>query len=245
MIFFGIYGILLLMCHLTPITFSQLYNRFSSPIVPIDCGSKCAPNNEAGIPFCCDIRHTVPTAYQAEWEYLRANTNLWQLWKSEDSALTAELSSETPEGQVLIACKGIEYCQRGYRSITCRSFPFFPYIDSTGEFIGLSYYWEYEDRCWVISNLQKVSSTFIEEFIMTFDDLLANDTRDRVNYAHFSAQMRDDFAGMRRSIPLFHRNGFAYKISPRSERLRRYNAGTIPRFGPYRIAAALPFPDEL
>lgn len=245
MIFFGIYGILLLMCHLTPITFSQLYNRFSSPIVPINCGSKCAPYNEDGIPFCCDIRHTIPTAYQAEWEYLRANTDLWQLWKSEDSALTAELSSETPEGQLLIACRGIEYCQRGYRSISCRSFPFFPYIDSTGEFIGLSYYWEYEDRCWVISNLQKVSSTFIKEFIMTYEYLFATDVHDRENYAHFSAHMRNTFADLKRSIPLLHRNGIAYKMSPRSERLHRYPAESFSKFGLYKIAAALPFPDEL
>jgi hypothetical protein len=225
--------------------FASLYSRFPSPINITDCGSRCAPYNDAGIPFCCDLRYTIPTAYQAEWDYLRSNTDLWKLWQSDDPAVNSELHDQTPDGQVLIACKGHQYCQRQFRSISCRSFPFFPYIDSKDEFIGLSYYWEYEDLCWVISNLQVVSTVFIEECIMTFEDLFDVDAYDRENYGHFSAQMRQNFAKMNRSIPLFHRNGFEYKISPRSERLRRFPIERFPKFGLYKIAAELSFSDEL
>jgi hypothetical protein len=123
-----------------------LYKGFYSPITTFDCGSKCAPYNEKGIPFCCDTRHAVPTAYEVEWDYLQSNTDLWHLWEVADDKEFARIRARTPAGQVLIECKGHLHCQRHFRSLTCRSFPFFPYFDKMGSFLGLSYYWEYEYR---------------------------------------------------------------------------------------------------
>jgi hypothetical protein len=53
------------------------------------------------------------------------------------------------------------------------------------------------------------------------------------------------FKKKRRAIPLLHRNGLAYKITPHNERLRRVDIATFPKFGPYAIADLLPFPDEI
>lgn len=220
-----------------------MYARFETPISSLDCGDRCAPHNERGVPFCCDTRHAVPTAYQAEWEYLEANTDLWHRWQETNLSETAGLQDQTPEGQMLIACLGHERCQRNFRSITCRAFPFFPYVSREGKFIGLSYYWEYEGRCWVISNMQTVTLQYLAEFVATYDALFAAMPQELENFYYHSGIMRRVFGRRRRAIPLLHRNGRIYKITPRNGRLRRIPPQSLPSFGPYKIAAELPFPD--
>ena len=81
------------------------------------------------------------------------------------------INIKVPEGQKLIVCKGHEQCQRNFRSLICRSFPFFPYLSRQGELIGLSYFWDFEDRCWIISNLNSVSQEFRSQFMLVYDFL--------------------------------------------------------------------------
>jgi hypothetical protein len=225
------------------IDFAQLYAGFHSPITELNCGDRCGPFNERGIPFCCDIRHAVPSAYRAEWKYLKANTDLWHEWQGKDANETADLEEKAPEGQTLIACKGHLVCQRDFRSLTCRSFPFFPYITRKGSFIGLAYYWEYEARCWVISNLSSITPQYLREFVATYDELFAAMPQELETYRYYSGTMRRIFGRRRRAIPLLHRNGRLYKVTPRNGRLRKTQANKLPRFGPYQVAAELPFPD--
>jgi hypothetical protein len=227
------------------IDFAKLYNSFDSPIAALDCGDKCSPYNERLVPFCCDTRHMIPSAYQYEWKYLTSNTDLWHLWRgaSEDEEL--RLRDQTPSGQVLIECQGHLRCQRNFRSITCRAFPFFPYIDSSGAFLGLSYYWEFEDRCWVISNLNIVSRGYLKQFIDAFDALLCAHPDERENFRFHSDLMRKEYRRGRRAIILLNKNGFYYKISPHNERGRRITPQQLPKFGNYKLIADLPFPDEL
>jgi hypothetical protein len=222
-----------------------LYEGFNAPITEFDCGERCSPYNENGVPFCCDTNHAVPTALQTEWQFLQENTGLWRLWESEDPEETKQLQEDTPDNQVLIACQGHRKCQRGFRSITCRAFPFFPYITSQGEFIGISYYWEYEDRCWVINNLRVVSKKYREEFIATYTIIFESSEKELENFKHHSEHMREIFKKGKRSIPLLHRDGELYKISPLYEKMRRAAFASLPKFGPYKIAAGLPFPEEL
>jgi hypothetical protein len=223
----------------------SIYDLFNSPITSQDCGKKCAPYNEYGVPFCCDLQHLVPTAFVNEWEYLRHSSNLWYLWRSEEPGLTQLLRNEIPEGHLLIQCLGHKHCQRSYRSISCRAFPFAPYITDSGEFIGFSYYWEYENRCWLISNLDQVSRGYIVKFIGAYDQIFHEFPEEFIEFKVHSALMREVFSSSRRAIPLFHRNGNVYKISPHNERLRRVEVQEFPKHGVYKIAAALPFPDEL
>lgn len=229
----------------TQTDFAALYARFTSPIAALNCGHKCAPYNERGVPFCCDTRYAVPAAYAAEWAYLEANTDLWHRWAGRNSAETEELRAQAPPGQVLIACLGHEQCQRQFRSITCRSFPFFPYLNSRGDFLGLSYYWEYEGCCWVISNLDVVTMEYRNEFIDVYETIFECTPEEREIYSKHSKLMRKTFQRRRRAIPLLHRNGFAYKITPVNERMRRIPVESLPRFGPHQIANRLPFPDEV
>jgi hypothetical protein len=230
----------------------NLYNRFDTPVVPFDCGEKCKPHNPSGKPFCCDICHAVPTGYLSEWVYLQGNTDLWHEWKAEQCTDTPEeaaeeltrLSAETPDSMVLMECLGPAHCQRDYRALTCRQFPFFPYIDSQGEVLGLSYYWDYEEVCWVMSNLQVVTAEYIRQFLAAFEFIFERMPEEFVNYQVHSEVMRDDFNEKRRAIPLLHRNGNAYKISTHNERMRRVPVDSFPKHGPYKWTAALPFPDE-
>ena len=145
----------------------------------------------------------------------------------------------------MIACQGHALCQRQFRSITCRAFPFFPYLDRQGDFLGLSAYWEYEDRCWVISNLDQVTDTYRQEFITTVETIFCSIPSEKETYRQFSIRMRRIFGRKNRNITLLHRNGGVYMVSPRSGRMSQVNPIDLPRFGPYKIAAQLRFRDEM
>ena len=231
----------------------NFYDSFNSPVAALDCGKKCSPHNEGGKPFCCDICHAVPTLYQSEWAYMQANTDLWQKWTAEACTDTPEeaqaerdrLGAETPDTMVLVECLGPAHCQRDFRGLTCRQFPFFPYIDSQGNFLGLSYYWEFEEQCWVMSNLHVVTPEYIQEFIQAFEWIFERMPNEFYNYQVHSEVMRDEFNEKRRAVPLLHRNGHTYKISTHNEKMRRVDINKLPKFGPYKLVAEMPFPDEI
>lgn len=237
---------------LSPQEAQRLYASFDAPIAALDCGKKCAPYNEGGKPFCCDICVAIPTLYTAEWQYVRANTDLWFEWKAESCGDSSEeaaeevarLAEETPDSMMLAECLGPSHCQRDFRGLTCRQFPFFPYIDSQGNVLGLSYYWEYEEQCWVISNMAVVTEEYKRQFLETFEYIFAHVPGEFENYQYHSEVMRDAFNEQRRAIPLLHRNGYAYKISTHNERMRRVPVESLTKFGPYKLAAEMPFPDE-
>jgi len=234
------------MSHIPPDRFAQLYASFQSPIAALDCGKKCSPYNEFGAPFCCDTRHAVPSEYQAEWEYLQAHTCMWHLWQSpKDEAETERVQSQAAPGQVLIECQGHLLCQREFRSMVCREFPFFPYVTRQGEFIGLSYYREYADRCWVISNLSAVTHAYRQQFIQTYDALFAACPEERELFRYHSGIVRRVCGRQHQQITVLHRDGEIYAVTPRDGSLQRIHVEDLTRFGPYAISSALAFPDEL
>lgn len=207
------------------LAFPQLYARFNAPIAGFDCGQLCAPNNPSGKPFCCDICQAVPAAYWQEWEYLREHTDLWHRWQPEECGLPAyDPDAEIdglPENMLLLACQGPDRCQRNFRALSCRQFPFFPFVSEDYRFIGLACYWEYEKFCWVIQHLEAVSDAYRREFVAAFDELF-NRWPDELNsYAELSLELCEVFQARRRRVPILHRNGGFYLLSPASQRLRR------------------------
>ncbi|RPH60038.1 MAG: hypothetical protein EHM81_07055 [Chloroflexi bacterium] len=209
----------------------KLYDQFNAPMMDIDCGLKCAPHN-GGIPVCCDICQAVPAVYRQEWDFLRQNTTLWHPWRGDECAAPedpAGLLAETPEHMLLLACRGVDYCQREFRALSCRQFPFFPYITADYRFLGLAYEWEFEQTCWAISNLGIVTPAYRQQFIRTYETLFALWDEEFESYALRSSEMRKHFAAQKRRIPLLHRNGGYYLISPASERLRRVPPERLPR----------------
>jgi len=218
----------------------QLYAAFDAPVCDLDCGLKCAPYNPdgSGKPVCCDICQAVPVAYRQEWEYLQPRTGLWHLWRGDecpaDPCDPAELQQDTPEHLLLLACQGPAHCQRPYRASSCRQFPFFPYVTEDYRFIGLAYEWDFEPTCWVISHLDQVTPRYRREFVAFYDEMFNLWPDEFESYAALSEDMRVAFTARHRRIPLLHRNGQDYLLSPGSERLTRVNAVQFKRFGPYR-----------
>ena len=223
--------------HIPQIDIRALYDRFDTPVVALDCGKKCALHNPNGKPFCCDICYAVPSVYTQEWEYLRPNTDLWHPWRGDECAANPEdpagLEAETPDTMQLLACLGPTRCQREYRALSCRQFPFFPYITSEYGFLGLAYAWEFEELCWVISNLGQVTETYRRTFIQVYDDFFSLWPQELDNYANRSEQMRQHYIVQKRSIPILHREGGYYLLRPISERIRRVAPERLPRFGEY------------
>jgi hypothetical protein len=216
----------------------KLYSRFDAPMVGLDCGTMCSPHNKDGKPFCCDICEAVPAVYQQEWEYLQRETDLWHVWRGDECVDNpedpAQLEADTPENMLLLACLGPQFCQREFRALSCRQFPFFPYIAADGRFLGLAYYWEFEQTCWVVSNLSRVTEAYRHEFVKVYDMLFVYWPDELENYALLSEQMRSHYIAQNRRVTILHRNGNDYLLSPGSERMQRVEAGQLPSFGLYK-----------
>jgi hypothetical protein len=216
----------------------RIYDSFDVPVTPFDCGQICAPHNPSGKPFCCDICQAVPAAYRLEWDALKTSTGLWKVWQGnecpEDADRIVELLDETPDHMLLLACLGPDRCERENRLLSCRQFPFFPYVTSDFRFLGLTYEWEFEYTCWVISNLSQVTEAYRKEFVQTYDHLFALWQEEFDSYASLSEEMREHFSAKRRRIPLLHRSGGWYLVSPKSDRMQRVSPELLPRFGYYK-----------
>ena len=217
--------------------FLKIYQKFSSPINERDCGQECSKFNLNNIPFCCDLSFAIPAAYHDEWQYLKKNTDLWRVWKVEDLPID-EIGSDTicedvPENMLLLACKGVSCCQRDFRALGCRQFPFFPYITNDFRFIGLAYEWEFENKCWVISHLDQVSDPYRQEFVLTFDEIFNLWPEEMESYAIKSEEMRKIFKERKQRIPILHRNGKNYLISPKNERINITPSTKFKKFNPY------------
>lgn len=223
---------------LQPDEIRGLYSSFNSSILALDCGRKCAPHNPTGKPFCCDICQAVPAAYRAEREYLLPRTDLWHDWRGDecgeiDPEERPRLLEDTPDSMVLLACLGPEHCQRNFRALSCRQFPFFPYVSDDYRFLGLACEWEFETRCWIISNLSRVSPRYRNEFVETFDGLFALFQDEFEAYACHSERLRAHYHEAGRRFPLLHRNGHDYLVSPGNGRIRRIDPAGLPSYGPY------------
>jgi hypothetical protein len=225
---------------LTPADLRALYDSFDAPIAALDCGKKCALHNPNGKPFCCDICHAIPAAYSSEWDYLSGTTDLWHRYQGNESASSPGTEParsagdpNLPPGMLSLVCLGPDLCQRPNRVLSCRAFPFFPYIHSDGRILGLSIEWEFEPVCWVISNLDRVTDEYRAAFLRTFDHLLALFDDVFENYAYHSERMRAYYASQQRRFPLLHRNGRAYLVSPASERMRHVKPVQFPKYGFY------------
>lgn len=195
--------------------FAEIYAKFNAPIASkLDCGKFCAPLNK-GEPVCCTTNNAVPVISKQEWKLLKSRTNLWHSFKPFD-AQTRAIVEELPKSCAAIECKGAAFCERDNRSLACRSFPFYPYFTREGTLFGLSYYWAFEDRCWVISNLAKVEKAFIEELLKAYELLFENDEDEEQAFIDNSADHRRVFSRWERDIPIIGRCGGSFKVEPKS-----------------------------
>ena len=92
--------------------------------------------------------------------------------------------------------------------------------------------------------MEFVSQVYRLEFVKAYDQLFEYYPQEIENYRYHSIMMRRIFGRRKRVIPLLHRNGMFYKITPRNGRLRWVDSQTFTKYGPYHIATIMPFPDE-
>ncbi|MCP4140530.1 MAG: hypothetical protein GY755_09615 [Chloroflexi bacterium] len=216
-----------------------LYAGFDVPITVEDCGEKCAPHNPSGKAFCCDICEAVPAAYKSEWDILHKKTKLWHLYRGDECDSRPHIqdsrsNDNLPSSMIPLACLGPSACERENRLLSCRQFPFFPYVTSDYEFLGLAYDWAFEEKCWVISNLGQVTDAYKEAFISTYEQLFALFQDEFDSYAIKSEEMREAFIQDGRKIPILHRDGSYRFISPKSERIYSVDESQFPHFGVYK-----------
>ena len=153
-------------------------------------------------------------------------------------ANTRKIVDSLHRSNCAIECKGAAFCERHNRTLACRAFPFFPFIDRKGAFIGLSYYWDFEDRCWVISNMQIVEAEFLKEFVDAFEYLFSIDPEEFDTYKSHSANMRRVFSRRGQPIPLIGREGGFFKVMPKTGKLLPMTAAQLPKYGPYKSPRA-------
>lgn len=212
--------------------YKRVYEKFNAPVSRFDCGRKCAPHND-GEPVCCSTKHAIPIADKAEFELLKRRSDLWFEFVPKDAADRRELS-DLHDDCMAIECKGFKSCERDNRTMACRAFPFFPYMDKQGEILGLSHYWYFEDRCWVISHYEIVTPDFVRECLEACEMTFAEDQEEYDVNKRLSADMRRVFARWNRPIPLIHRKGGFYLIEPRTHEMRACTPDEFERHGPYK-----------
>ena len=212
-----------------------VYQKFQAPVSQFDCGRKCAPHN-GGEPVCCSTEHAIPVADRPEFDLLRSRTDLWRRYKPTDAQGRREIA-DLHHDCVAIQCKGARHCERDNRTMACRAFPFFPYMTRKGEILGLAYYWAFEDRCWIISNLGVVTPRFVQECIDAFEMMFAADRLEFEIHLRLAADMRRVFARRNAIIPIVGRDGTFFAVEPRTHVLRLATPAEFAAFGPYRDEA--------
>lgn len=219
-----------------PEDFAAVFDRFQASVSRFDCGRFCAPLND-GEPVCCSTKNAIPIVDKTEFQLLKSRSDLWRPFKPYD-ANSRQIVAELHKSCAAIECKGAKHCERDNRSMACRAFPFYPYFTRAGEMIGLATYWTFEDRCWLISNMQVVERDFVREFIAAYDYIFARDPDELKAMKSQSANHRRTFSRRNEAIALIGRDGGFFKVLPRSGRIVPLKADKLPRYGAYVSRAA-------
>lgn len=215
-----------------PKDFAELYDKFQANVSRYDCGRFCGPLN-GGTPVCCSTQHAVPVVERTEFALLKTRSDLWHRFKPYD-ATTKKIVSELASSCCAIECKGAMFCERDNRTLACRAFPFYPYIDRAGALIGIGTYWIYEDRCWLISNMQVVERDFLQEFIAAYEFCFAKDPAEFETMKQHSATHRRTFTRQKRPIYLIAREGGFLKVLPAGKGVVKVASEDLPRIGIYK-----------
>ncbi len=220
--------------------YRRVYASFTAPVSRFDCGQKCAQHN-GGTPVCCSTEHAVPILDKAELKLLRSRSDLWRPYKPTDAA-GREIVADMHEDCCAAECKGAAFCERDNRTMACRAFPFFPYMNREGEILGLSYYWGFVDRCWLMNHLEVVTTQFIGECLDAYQTIFAEDPEEYDCNKDLAADMRRVYTRWNKPLPLLARDGTLYAIEPRTHVQRPARPGDFPMEGWYRddkpVAAA-------
>jgi hypothetical protein len=147
------------------------YSLLNEELTDYDCGHLCKDDN-GGYPFCCLVENAVPILYKQEFELLRSRTNLWSVWKPQTEEDKQTKKDYEGGDTIFCKCKGVEFCERENRSISCRTFPLEPYIDKRKVMVGLVFMKEFMHGCPLTKKPKDIRQEFIDSHFIFWEKLL-------------------------------------------------------------------------
>ncbi|MDX1960892.1 MAG: hypothetical protein SFU98_20135 [Leptospiraceae bacterium] len=165
------------------------YSLLEEELTDYDCGTLCRDDNN-GSPFCCVVENAVPFLYKQEFEYLKSVTDLWSVWKPETPD-EIELKKTHENGSAIFCkCKGVQFCERENRSISCRTFPLEPYIDKRGALVGLVFMKEFSHGCPLMKRPKDIRQEFVDNHYIFWEKLLLRVPEEYETYKRSSHSYR-------------------------------------------------------
>jgi hypothetical protein len=153
--------------------FFQLYKILDTPITDTDCGAICSKANK-GVPICCETSVVIPVLYRPELDYVSRHCDLWKEF-TPDPKIDKHLMDDCGYDDVMAVCKGHKKCNRDYRSFVCRTFPFYPFIDEAGNFLGMTYNYDFEGKCAIVGKHEMISKLYIRQFLDAWNYIFQRD----------------------------------------------------------------------
>ncbi len=156
---------------LTEKQLKRFYRLLSVRMTDFDCGSKCAPENN-GVPYCCDREQVTPVLFRDEYRWHRKRGAFWKKMPIKTKK-DKKLVEETCTYNVFSLCPGGESCRRTLRSLSCRMFPFEPFLDEGGTVTGLVYQDGENERCPLVGKPRRLyNQAYISNAIRVWQELV-------------------------------------------------------------------------
>lgn len=100
-------------------------------------------------------------------------------------------------------CKGIEFCERENRSISCRTFPLEPYLDTRGVLVGLVFMKEFTGKCPLTLRAKDIRQEFIDSHFIFWEKLLFRLDSEYETFWNSSKSYRRSRAQTGKKFPIF------------------------------------------
>lgn len=179
------------------------FTLLDEEITEFNCGSLCAPEND-GEPFCCKVENAVPFLYKQEFSFLKKRSDLWSVWEPETKhEIKLKKDTET-EDTIFCKCKGVSYCERENRSISCRTFPLEPYIDKRDVFVGLVFMQEFSHGCPLTSRAKDIRQEFVDSHFIFWEKLMLRKSDEFETYKKSSKKYRAKREKSGKSFPILY-----------------------------------------
>jgi len=186
-----------------PIDWGSLYRGFSAAVTRIDCGALCAKRNKA-VPVCCNNRRHIPLLFRDELRWhIRHNGGMWRK-RTARTKLDKKQAAECANYLEYCLCIGAEKCRRAKRSLTCRFFPFEPYIAEDGVFVGITYMYRAAKDCPLIDNPDILpTKAYVRQSIKTWERIFKRYPAERELFYEVSRALERSQKRKRRGIKVF------------------------------------------
>ncbi len=185
---------------LTEADLRELHGLLTAPVTTFDCGTLCAPGN-GGVPVCCHAASVLPVLYRAELAMLRRRSDLWRRHVPA-GLVDPQTQAALRPCETFAVCRGHQHCERHNRSLACRTFPFEPYLDHDGHFVGLVFAYDQTHLCPLITSGHAIGDDFVAQCCAMYRRLFELAPEEKLLYQGTSRTLRRLFGRLRAPIPV-------------------------------------------